>query len=45
MFNNLVKEKDRQELKMVEDVYNSDVYGYSNDQAFRNPQAVFIDNA
>lgn len=31
MFNNLAKEKDKQELKMIEDVYNSDVYGYSND--------------
>jgi CCR4-NOT transcription complex subunit 7/8 len=36
MFNCMLKEKDRQEYKEIFDEFNQDVYGFSNDQAYRN---------
>lgn len=36
MFNAMEKERDKQEYTQIFEVYNQDVYGFSNDQAFRN---------
>lgn len=31
MFNMLESTRDKQEFRMIQDVFNQDVYGYSND--------------
>lgn len=41
MFNNLQTTRDKNDYKECYEIYNQDVYGYSNDQAFRNMATVF----
>lgn len=41
MFNNMKESRDKQEYRQILEQFNQDVYGYSNDQAFRNMATVF----
>lgn len=41
MFNYMQKEKDKAEYREIFDEFNHDVYGFNNDQAYRNLTASY----